>query len=174
MSFSVQPISSAAFASLIWEIDNNAEAVFGDTPIGFGGEPPSVESEMVLGRLAGALSFLRQRVVPRVMNSLNTTQMTLVHRTESTIAGDPLGKKTTSTTETIYGTIAGPSHDDLETGLMTKADYRVLVPAYTLNSLMNEDDAVRIDGIDFDIVQLQAHPKQPNAVAYSFIAKRVV
>jgi len=174
MTLSVQPISSAAFSALIWEIDDNAEAVFGASPIEDGGDPASVESQMVLGRLAGAISFLKRRVVPRVMNSLNTSQLTLVHRSESSVLGDPLGKSHTLTTELIYGTIAGPSHDDLTTGLMSKADYRVLVPSYTLSSAMNEDDGIRIDGIDYDITRLQAHPKMPNPVAYSFIAKRVV
>lgn len=171
---SVQPISSATFASLIWELEDGASALFGASPISDGGDPSSVESEMILGRLSGALSFLRTRVVPRVMNSLNTSQITLVHRSESSVAGDPLGKSQTITTELIYGTIAGPSHDDLESGLMSKADYRVLVPAHTLSSFMNEDDAVRIDGIDYDVTKLQAHPKTPSPVAYSFIAKRVV
>ena len=174
MTYAVQPISSAAFSSLIWELDNNAEAVFGASPINVGGDPPSVETEMVLGRLAGAMSFLRTKVVPRVMNSLNTTTIVLVHRSESAVAGDPLGRSYTSTTETIYGTIAGPSHDDLETGLMSKSDYRVLVPAYTLGSEMTEEDAVRIGGLDYGIMRLQAHPKHPSPVAYSFIAKRVV
>lgn len=170
---SIQPISSAAFSSLIWELDEGAEALYGESPISEGGDPPSVETEMVLGRLAGALSFLRTRVVPRVMNSLNTSPITLVHRSEASVSGDPLGRSHTLTTETIYGTIAGPSHDDLESGLMSKADYRVLVPAYTLDSLMTEEDAVRIDGLDYDITRLQGHPKTPSPVAYSFIAKRV-
>lgn len=173
MSNSIQPVSSAAFSALVWDLDNNAEAIFGASPVNDGGNPPSVESEMVLGRLAGALSFIRRRVVPRVMNSLNTSELTLVHRSEANVSGDPLGKQYVITTELIYGTIAGPSHDDLETGLMSKADYRVLVPAYTLDTYMTEEDAVRIDGIDYDITRLQAHPKAPDPVAYSFIAKRV-
>ena len=173
MAASTNPISAAAYSALVWEIENNAEAIFGANPINDGGNPPSVETEMVLGRLASVMSLLRTKVVPRVMNSLNTSQITLVHRSESAVAGDPLGKTNTLTTETIYATISGPSHEDLEKGLMSVSDYRVLVPAYTLGTLMNEDDAVRIDGIDYDITRLQAHPKTPDPVAYSFIAKRV-
>lgn len=172
---SVQPLSSAAYASLIWELDNgNYEAIFGANPIEEGANPPAVEAELALGRLATALRFLREKVVPRVINSLNTSQITLVHRTQSNVAGDPIGRTFSEETETIYAVIAGPTTQSLERGLLDISDYEVLVPAYTLDTPLTEEDAVRISGLEYDIVAIQAYPKVPDAVAYRYWCKRVV
>lgn len=175
MALSVQPLSSAAFSSLIWELDNgNYEAIFGANPIEEGGDPPTVEAELALGRLASALAFLRNKVIPRVINSLNTSQITLVHRTQSSVSGDPLGRSFTEETETIYAVIAGPTTESLEKGLLDISDYEVLVPAYTLDTPLTEEDGVRIGGLEYDIVAIQAYPKVPDPVAYRYWCKRVV
>ena len=173
MPQSVQPWSSAAFSSLIWEIDNNASAVFGASPINTSTtEPTEPEVEMALGRFASALAFLREKVVPRVINSLNTSQITVIHRSEGAVAGDALGVARSETEEDIYAVISGPTTESLERGLLDVSDYEVLIPSHTLDAPLTEEDAIKIDNIDYDVVGIQAHPKVPDPVAYRYWCKR--
>ena len=174
MPQSVQPITSAAMSALIWELDLNANAVavFGPTPIG--GQPAAPTGQMLLGRLAGVLEVLRERVVPNVFNSLNRSQITIVHRAESSVAGDPLGVKYTETGEDIYAVISGPTTETLERGLLDISDYEVLIPAHTLGTIITENDGFIIDSIFYDVVSVQAYPKVPDPVAYRYFAKRLV
>lgn len=165
------PLSSTAFSALIWELETDAESVFGDSPIG--ATVPSVESELALGRLASVLSFLREKVVPRVLNSLNTSQITVIHRSEASVAGDPLGKQYISVEETIYAVVSGPTTETLARGLLDVSDYEVLISAHTLDSPLTEEDTIRIDGLDYDIVGIQSYPKMPGAVAHRYWCKRL-
>lgn len=173
MPIAVQPLSSTAFASLIWELDlnGNASALFGPNPLN--PSTPTVEGEQILGRLASVLSLLRTKVIPRVFNSLNTSQITVLHRTLSRVSDDPLGKQFVVVAETIYAVVSGPTTESLQRGLLDVSDYEVLIPAHTLDSPLTEEDAIRIDGLDYDIVGIQGHPKIPSPVAYRYWCKRI-
>lgn len=171
MSASINPISGAAFSSLIFEIENNVSALFGPSPLDY--TPTAPEQEMALGRLSSALAFLRDRVVPRVFNSLNTSQITIIRRSESAVAGDPLGKVRSETADTVYAVISGPTSESLERGLLDVSDYEVLIPAYTLGAPLTEEDAIKIDDVNYDIVGIQGHPKVPSPVAWRYWCKRV-
>jgi hypothetical protein len=173
MPQSIQPLSSAAFMSLIWEIDPNASAALGQSPINTETtEPTEPEVEMALGRFASALKFLREKVVPRVINSMNTSQITVIHRSEGAVAGDPLGVARSETPEEIYAVIAGPTTESLERGLLDVSDYEVLIPSFTLDAPLTEEDAIQIDSIYYDIVGIQAYPKVPEPIAYRYWCKR--
>ena len=170
MSQSIQPYTSAAFSSLVWEFDPNASAL-GANPIS--AQPPSVEQPIIAKRLARALQTIRERIIPRVWNSLNLSMINVIHRSTANIAGDPLGKRTVETKEAIYVVIGGPTAEMLEKGLLTVDDYECIIPTFTLNSKLTEEDAIEIDGIYYDIVGVQDLPKVPDPVAHRYQLKRV-
>jgi hypothetical protein len=174
MSNSVQPLSSSAFASLIWEIDQNAEAL-GPSPLNVGDDVITPAIPARLCRFASALKLLREKVVPHVWQCLHesaTQKVTVIRRTEANVSGDPLGKTTIRTSEDHYVVISGPTTESMERGLLDMSDYEVLIPAHTLQMSLTEEDAIRIDGIDHDIVGIQSHPKSPNPVAWRYWCKR--
>ena len=171
MGASVQPISSAAMSSLLWEIDSgSATALYGASPFSSGegasGDP------VLIGRLSKAIAFLRDKVVPRVWGSLNVSEITVVRRSEAAIEGDALGVRWIEVSDTVYAVISGPTTETLERGLLETSDYEVLIPANILGTPLTENDAVVIDSAHFDVVGVQAHPKVPNAVAYRYWCKR--
>ncbi len=170
MPASVHPYSGSAFSALIWEFDPNAAAL-GANPIG--AQPPSVEQPIIAKRLARALQTLRERIIPRVWNSLNLSMVNVIHRSEANISGDPLGKRNVETSEEIYVVVGGPTAEMLEKGLLTVDDYECIIPTFTLNARLTEEDAIEIDGIYYDIVGVQDLPKIPDPVAYRYQLKRV-
>ena len=167
---SVQPYTATAFSALIWEFDPNASAL-GPNPIG--AQPPMVEQPIIAKRLARALQTLRERIIPRVWNSLNLSMVNVIHRSEANISGsNGLGKRTVETSEAIYVVIGGPTAEMLEKGLLTVDDYECIIPCFTLNARLTEEDAIEIDGIYYDIVGVQDLPKVPEPVAYRYQLKR--
>lgn len=169
---SVQPLSAASLSALVWELEQDAEAVFGPSPIGEDSNPPSASPIPYGGRLYRAMRRLQTRTFPNVLASLNTTQLTLIHRTETPDVSDPLYVTVTSTSETVNGYIFGPSDESLEKGLISVSDFEVIVAANDLASPMDEGDSVQIDGKPHDIVGIVPYPKFPLTVAYRFLAKR--
>lgn len=171
MPGSVQPISSAAFSSLIWELESaSASALYGASPLQ-SGEGESA-NPVLIGRLSKVLSFMREKVIPRVWSSINTSEITIVRRSEAAISGDALGVRWIETTETLYCIVSGPTTETLEKGLLEMSDYEVVIPANTLGTVLNEKDAIIIGGVYHDIVAIQGYPKVPNPVAYRFWCKR--
>lgn len=165
----IQPISSAAMSSLIWEIDpDGAEALFGPSPLESGGSGGSP----LTGRIARVLALLRDSVIPRVWRSANTSEVTIVRRYDSALADDPLGVRYITTTEDLYAVISGPTVESMESGLLEVSDYEVLIPQSTLGTQLSTSDAIQIDGIECDIVGIRAHPKIPIPVAYRYLCKR--
>lgn len=166
---SIQPLSTAAFSALIWEIDpTGAEALYGPAPFGTSGVSPT------LGRLAAVLELVRTRILPQVVASMNTSEIVIVRRGVVALDADndPLGVRYSSTTQTLKAVIAGPTVESMEAGLLEKSDYEVLIPVHTLSGALATSDAIRIDYIDHDIVGIRAHPKTPSPVAYRYLCKR--
>lgn len=171
MSNSVQPISSSAMSALLWELENgNAEALYGASPFGLaeGDSSPPI----MVGRLARVLAFMRDRVVPSVMRSLNTSQITVIRRNKVSISDDPLGVRWVEAAQTIYAVISGPTAESLERGLLDISDYEVLIPANTLGTSLTDKDALQIGGVYHDVVAIQGYPKVPAPVAYKYCCKR--
>lgn len=169
MSNSVQPNSSAALSALVWELEANAENVFGPSPID---ASSSVESP-ARGRLYRAMTRLRTRTLPSVIASMNTSKTTFVRRSASIDDSDPLAVTQITTTEAAYAYIFGPSEGALEKGFLSVSDFEVIVAANDLpGGALSERDAVRIEGRDHDIVGIIPYPKFPAPVAYRLMVKR--
>ena len=168
---SIQPVSTAALAALVWEIDEGAEDVFGANPIDDSGSSSSGDVGAQNGKLARVMSLLRDRIVPSVVASLNTSSVTIVRRTKSYDSATSISSSWVVSTETVDAIISGPSAEALEQGLLSISDYEVLIPANSA-AVLDETDAVRIDGKDYDVVRIQHHPHTPPAVAYKYMVKR--
>lgn len=168
---SVQPISSAAISALIWELESNADAVFGASPIGASVVTPA--TPVPSGRrLYRAMSRLRTKTLPKVIASMNTEQTTFVRRTEVADPSDPLSIQFVSTTEDVYAYVFGASDQSLEKGFLSISDFEVIVAAHDLSAPLTERDAVRIDGKDHDIIGIIPYPKFPDPIAYRYLVKR--
>lgn len=166
----IQPISSAAFSALIWELESDAESVFGDSPIGADAAP--AETIPSGKRLLRAMTRLRTKRLPAVIASMNTSETTFVRRTTVVDGSDPLSVNQTLVTETAFAYIHGPSDESLERGNVSIADYEVVVAAYDLTAPLTEKDAVRIDGRDHDIIEIIPYPVFPSPIAYRYRVKR--
>lgn len=123
-------------------------------------------------RIARILDRLRTQIVPEVIAGMNTDPVTIVRRVRTADPTDSLAYTWVETEEQVYAVLHEPSAENMETGLMTISDYEVLIPVHCA-AILDEHDAIRIDGADFDVVGIQHHPKQPNAVAYRYWAKRL-
>lgn len=170
MPGSVQPLSSASLSALIWELENDAVSVFGSSPIG---AESSANTTVASGkRLYRAMRRLRNKRLPAVIASMNTTETTFVRRLEVADESDPLAVRFISTTESAFSYIFGPSEENMEKGFLSVSDYEVIVAANDLSAALTEKDAVRIDGRDHDIVGVIPYPKFPFPIAYRLLVKR--
>lgn len=171
MTGSVQPVSSAAMSALIWELDSGAEDIFGPSPIGDTSNP-STPGIGARGKLARVLQMLRRRVLPRVVQSMNMSKITIIYRTRIGDPDDPLASQESTATAEVFAVVSGPTAENLENGFLSVSDYEVLIPAISLNFPLDESDSIEIDTVKHDIVGFQAHPKTPAAVAYRYMIKR--
>ena len=168
MTASVQPVSSAAFASLIWELDSGAVSVFGPAPFPVSGYLPAAVGK----RLARVLDYVRGTIVPAVLASLNWTQVTIVRRVLTADPGDPLDVTNAGTESSVYAVLSGATMENIEKGLLAASDFEALVPASALSTPLTKNDAIKIGGVHFDIVGIQGYPRVPTPVAYRFMLRR--
>jgi hypothetical protein len=168
---SIQPLSSAPTSGLVWEIDAGSTSLFGDTPWS------DTEPEPVFptgGRLSKRLAYLRQKAVPRMIASLNTSQVTVIYRGARTQdANDPLATSYTTTQRSAYAVVVGPTADSLERGLLSASDYEVIIAANDLPTPLGPLDSIILDGVAHDVVEARGHPRVPGPVLWRYLVKRV-
>jgi hypothetical protein len=157
-------------SALVWELETNAEAVFGASP--FNTVAPTPSTALAGKRLYRAMERLRTRRLPAVIASMNVSKTTFVRRFESVDASDPLAVTQINTTEDVYAYIYGPSDQNLAKDYLSVSDFEVVCAANDLSAPLTEKDAVRIDGRDHDIIGIIPYPQHPSPIAYRFLVKR--
>lgn len=167
---SSQPLSSSAIAALIWEL--NALDALGPNPLEVADSDASNTPAVAGKRLARALDRLRSRGLPKTLQSLNTSRITVVRRTRTSTADNPLGSTYVVTTEYVYAAVIGASAESLERGFLSIQDYEVIIAAQALTTPLTESDAIRIDGSDYDIIGIRGYPQVPSPVAYRYWLKK--
>lgn len=171
---STEPLSSAALAAMIWDMDPNASTVFGESP--YDALPTPLPSSGLFGkRLASVLDYMRQNIWPAIFDSLNTTQIQIVFRTQVVDATDPLYVTTSETTIDIYGAVMGATAKNIERGFVVASDFECLVAADDLTGVPTaEKDAVKVGGVTYDITGVLPCPRIPPAVGYRFFLRRAL
>ena len=167
----IQPLSSAPISGLIWEIDDSATTIFGESPLNYSPAVPPV-SNAFGKRLSSIFDHMRSTVWPSILDSLNTTQITYVRRAFSADSSDPLDVDVSETTTAVYAAVMGASIQNIERGFITASDYEALIAAASLGFEPVEDDAIRFGGTTYDLIGFQAFPQVPPAVAYRIFLRR--
>lgn len=169
-----EPLSSAALASMIWDMDPNASTVFGESP--YDALPAPLPSSGLFGkRLASVLDYMRQNIWPAIFDSLNTTPIQIIFRTQVVDVDDPLYVTTSETSLDIYGAVMGATAKNIERGFVIASDYECLVAANDLTGVPTATrDAVRVGGVNYDITGVLPCPRIPPAVGYRFFLRRAL
>lgn len=170
----IQPVSSAPLSGLIWELDSGADLVFGDSP--FDASPTTPPASAAFGKkLASVFDYLRSTVWPAIMDSANMTQIQIIYRSQTIDPSDVLNVTTVETSFDIYGTITGASAKNIERGFVIATDFECLVAADDLSWVPTaRRDAVRFDGVTYDIVGVLPCPNIPSPVGYRFFLRRAL
>lgn len=171
---STEPLSSTALSATIWDIDPNAYLLFGDSPYNSVVTPPP--SSTVFGKkLASVMDYMRYTIWPAIFNSLNLTQIQIIYRSQSIDPSDVLNVTTVEMALDIYGVIMGPSAKNIERGLLIASDFECLVAANDLTSAPTaKRDAVRYNGVNYDIIGVLPCPSVPPVVGYRFFLRRAI
>lgn len=169
-----EPLSSAALAALIWDMDPNADAVFGESPYD-AAITPLPTSGLFGKRLASVLDYMRQNIWPAVFDSLNTTPIQIVFRTQVVDVNDPLYVTTSETSLDIFGAVMGATAKNIERGYVVASDYECLVAADDLTGVPTaQRDGVTVGGVTYDITGVLPCPRIPPAVGYRFFLRRAL
>lgn len=171
---STEPLSSTAISSTIWDIDANADVLFGDSPYNYSYTPPP--SASLFGKtLASVYDYMRQTIWPSIMDSANTTQIQVVYKSQSVDPSDVLNVTTVETTFDVYGVVTGASAKNIERGLVVATDFECRIAAYDLTTVPTaRRDAVRVGGVNYDIVGILPCPNVPSPIGYVFFLRRAV
>lgn len=171
---STQPTSSAPLSALIWDIDADAEAVFGDSPYNFVATPPP--SSSAFGKkLASVMDYMRQTIWPAIFDSLNLTQIQVIYKSQSIDPSDVLNVTTVETSFDVYGAVMGASAKNIERGLVIASDFECLIAADDLTTVPTaKRDAIRVGGVNYDVIGVLPCPQVPPAVGYRFFLRRAI
>ena len=156
---SVSAYSTTAFSALVWELEDGS--VFGADPL-----EATVEESTTPGALDRAAKRIRDTVLPRLMKSLNPSDIELLRTAYIDDESDPLAPTLTTTSDQFKGFVVGPSIKNGVRSMTVEADLEVLIPASEVASAPDVDDAIRIDGVNYAIVEVRHIPRVPAAVAY--------
>lgn len=170
----INPNSSAPTSGLVWDVDPSATAVFGDSPYNYSPTPPP--SSSVFGKkLASVLDYMRLTIWPSIFDSLNLTQIRVIYRSQVIDPSDVLNVSMSETSLDVYGAVTGAQVQNIERGLVIASDYECLIAANDLPSVPTaRRDAIRVDGVNYDVIGVMPCPQVPPAVGYRFFLRRAI
>lgn len=125
------------------------------------------------GRLSRVLAAVRRRLFPMVLASMNTQKITVVRGFAAQGTNDDLETVYSESTQEVDAVVFGATVETIESGVLTAGDYEVIVAAEGFGLMLTKNDAIRIDGQDYEVVQARELPKYPEPVAYRMMCKRV-
>lgn len=170
MSASVQPLTGSAASALIHELES-VESVLGANP--FNAALPADGLAITGKRISRAMARLRGRTLPVMLRSMNTTEITVSRSVRADVESDPLGSSFTTTSETVYAAVLGPTAETMANGFLQESDFEVIVAASDLAEPLDKNSIITIASVDYDVIAMRGYPQVPEPVAYRYWLKKV-